>query len=238
MQDYKKTILSTRPVDGQLIQQAASRSILLDIVPFIETEPVLSIEIQQEIELAATELATVVFTSMNAVTAVITMLNDVLPEWRIYCMGHRTKELVEAYFGKDAIAGIAENAGLLAEQIIEEGNTDELIFFCGDQRRNELPDKLEANDITVTEIVVYQTINTPKQLNKSYDAVLFFSPSAVESFFSKNKLAADCIVFAIGATTANTVRSRCSNKIVTGKSPAKNKLVEQAIAALNESVEK
>jgi uroporphyrinogen-III synthase len=75
MQAHKINILSTRPVDGSLVSAAAAAGIQLDIIPFIDTEPVQTVEVQQEIEIAAVELATVVFTSMNAVESVTEMLD-------------------------------------------------------------------------------------------------------------------------------------------------------------------
>jgi uroporphyrinogen-III synthase len=77
--------------------------------------------------------------------------------------------------------------------------------------------------------VVYQTIILPRKLEKEYDAVLFFSPSAAESFFTKNKLPQKTIVFAIGNTTKETVGSYCSNQIIVSVLPGKDSMVEQAI---------
>ena len=83
----------------------------------------------------------------------------------------------------------------LAEKIIPEINDREVIFFCGNLRRNDLPDALRQKGITVREITVYQTSLTPVTIEKEYDAVLFFSPSAAESFFSKNSLPAKTVLF-------------------------------------------
>ena len=131
MPEYKTTVLTTKPLDGSLVEKARSKSIELDTISFIKTEPIQTIEAQQEIELAAIELANVVFTSMNAVESVTHLLNGHGPEWSIYCMGHKTKEFVEAYFGADAISVTGDNASELADKIIENDSTDEVIFFCG-----------------------------------------------------------------------------------------------------------
>lgn len=229
MQELKINILCTRPVHNSLASAAAAAGIQLDILPFIDTEPLHTIEVQQEIETAAVELATVVFTSMNAVESVTEMLDGHVPEWEIYCMGQKTKELVANYFGNEAIAGTGDSASELADEIIENGFTEEVIFFCGNQRREELPSKLSRHNIAVTEVVVYQTIALPQKLEKEYDGVLFFSPSAAESFFTKNKLPQKTIVFAIGNTTRETVSSLCSNQIIVSVLPGKDNLVEQAI---------
>jgi uroporphyrinogen-III synthase len=229
MQAHKINILSPRPVDDALVSAAAAEGIQLDIIPFIDTEPVQTVEVQQEIEIAAVELATVVFTSMNAVESVTAMLDGHVPEWEIYCMGHKTKELVANYFGEEAIAGTADSASELADEIIESGYAEEIIFFCGNQRRAELPAKLARHHIAVNEVVVYQTITLPRRLEKEYDGVLFFSPSAAESFFTKNKLPQKTIVFVIGNTTKETAGKYCSNQIIISALPGKDSMVEQAI---------
>jgi uroporphyrinogen-III synthase len=77
--------------------------------------------------------------------------------------------------------------------------------------------------------VVYETLAIEHAVVKEYDAVLFFSPSAAESFFKKNKLLTKTIVFAIGNTTAQTVSRFCSNKVIISKLPGKDELVGQAI---------
>ena len=229
MPEHNLQILCTRPVDESRIEEAQQKGIQLDVLSFIETEAVQTIEVQQEIEWASVQEATVVFTSMNAVEAVTEMLIGHMPNWRIYCMGYKTKELITTYFGEDAIAGTADNASELADEIIENEDPEEVIFFCGNQRRDELPGKLSKHQISVNEIIVYETMAIEHTVLKEYDAVLFFSPSAAESYFKKNKLLAKTIVFAIGNTTAQTVSRFCSNKVIISKLPGKDELVGQAI---------
>lgn len=225
----KIDILCTRPLTASLIDEAADAGILVDELSFIETESIVPVEVQQEIELAATEIATVVFTSMNAVNAVITLLDDQQPEWAIYSIGNATARLVKEYFGQEKIAGTANDAAELAELIMEDGFTDEVTFFCGDQRRDELPDLLRQQDIEVNEIMVYQTIATPHKIDKEYFGILFFSPSAVKSFFSKNKVPAKTVFFAIGNTTANEIKKFSANKIIISDEPGKENLVQKMI---------
>jgi len=229
MQEHNIHILCTRPVDKALIEQAFLQNIQLDTISFIETEPIQTIEVQQEIELASVQMADIVFTSMNAVEAVTDMLDGVIPDWRIYCIGHKTKELIDAYFGSEAIAGIADNAAELAEEILLDESIDEIIFFCGNKKREELSQKLQENNIAVNEIIVYKTYSITHSIEKKYDAVIFFSPSAAESFFTNNSLPQTAIIFAIGNTTQKTIQQFCKNKIIVSKYPEKQALVEQAI---------
>lgn len=227
MPQNKINILCTRPLEDALLEQANAKNIQVDILSFIETVPIESVEVQQEIEQALLQSATVIFTSMNAVDAVGVHLEDQQPDWMIYTMGTTSQQLVKEYFGEEALAGTAGSATELAELIIEESGTDEVLFFCGDQRRNELPDLLRSNDIEVQEIEVYHTIETPHKISRHYDGILFFSPSAVRSFFRYNKATAQTILFAIGDTTAAEIKKYSTNKIIVGDSPGKENLVRE-----------
>jgi len=229
MQQTEIPVLCTRPLPDFLVEEAAEAGIIIDELSFIETESILSVEVQQEIELASTENATVIFTSMNAVDAVTVFLDGHRPDWNIYSIGTATARLIRTYFGEERIAGTAADATALAELIVEDALTDEVIFFCGDQRRDELPAILRNNNIEVNEIVVYQTIATPHKIDKLYYGILFFSPSAVQSFFSKNKVADKTILFAIGNTTANEIKKYSTNKIIISDEPGKENLVQKVM---------
>lgn len=229
MQQTNVSILCTRPLTSALLEEAAEAGIIIDEIPFIETESILSVEVQQEIELVSTEVATVVFTSMNAVDAVNTFLDGHQPEWMIYSIGTATARLIKEYFGEERIAGTANDATALAELIAEDRFTDEVVFFCGDQRRDELPAILKQQDIEVNEIVVYQTIEVPHKIDTFYHGILFFSPSAVRSFFKLNKLDEKTMAFAIGNTTAKEIMKFSNNKIIISDEPGKENLVQKMI---------
>lgn len=227
MQDNPINILSTRPLQDEWVAEANAMGIIIDQLSFIETEPVVSIEVQQEIEQTLILSATVVFTSMNAAEAVVTWMDGQKPDWKIYCIGFATKELVKNSFGEESIAGTSSSAAELAAVMIENGHTDEVIFFCGDQRRDELPEILRSNGMEVNEINVYQTITMPHHIKKKYAGILFFSPSAVQSFFSVNKINSETILFAIGNTTANEIKKYNNNKILISDQPGKENLLRK-----------
>lgn len=226
MPQNKITILSTRSLDDELIREAETKDILIDVLPFIKTELVSSTDTQNKIENILAIAATIVFTSVNAVEAVSQKIKDQKP--KIFCIGHATKASVEKYFGEGSIAGFADNARELAEAIINE-KISEVIFFCSDHRRDELPDLLKKNNVEVKEFVVYRTISIPKKIEKNYDGILFFSPSAVKSFFQNNQADDQTVLFAIGNTTANEIKEFSKNKIVVSDTPEKKILLEKAI---------
>jgi uroporphyrinogen-III synthase len=223
----KIPILCTRPVSDELLDAASEKNIGIDVFSFIETEPIESVEVQQEIENALLLSATVVFTSMNAVEAVAECMEAEQPAWQIYCIGNTTKELVTKYFGRHRIVGTADDAAELADLIVAESEGQDVIFFCGDRRRDALPEILRRHDIEVNEIVVYETIAVPHKITKDYFGILFFSPSAVDSFFSVNKLMDQTVLFAIGNTTAETIKKYSSNKVIISGTPGKDNLVER-----------
>jgi len=229
MPQNKISILCTMAIDEATVRDAESRNVLVDVLPFIKTEPLSSIEIQQEIEQASTLEATVIFTSVNAVEAVAAELNDYKPEWLIFCIGYATQSAVDKYFGANLVGATADNAKNLADAVIKKGNTDTIIFFCGDQRRDELPQLLRQNNIDIHEIVVYHTVAVPRKIEKKYHGILFVSPSGVQSFFQNNQLDRQTILFAIGNTTAAEIKKHSTNKVIVAREPKKELLLAKAI---------
>ena len=235
MKDKSISILSTRPLDEALIAQAAQHNIAIDQETFIEIKKSISVTTFEQIKQLQSKNVSVVFTSMNAVEILIESLNDKsnIPNWNIYCMSGTTLTLVEQYWTNESVSGTGKNATELAQIIIADKQT-EVYFFCGNKRREELPSILYQQGITVNELMVYETIEIATKVEKEHDAILFFSPSAVHSFFQKNTVGNDTIIFAIGDTTAATIKTFCSNRIVLSDFPSKEKMVEQAIKMMEE----
>jgi uroporphyrinogen-III synthase len=230
MQQNKITILSTRPLANAIIRIATEKNIVIETISLIETEPIITEEVKENIIDLLKQPQVAVFTSMNAVEAVAAYLSAAKTNWKIFCIGSTTKKLVKGYFGENAIAGTADSASALADVIINEKNISSVTFLCGDKRRDELPEKLRNHKIEVNELVVYKTFEKAQTISKQYDAVLFYSPSAVNSFFSVNEPNHQAILFAIGNTTANEIKKFSNNKIIIGKEPVKELLAEQAIS--------
>ena len=97
---------------------------------------------------------------------------------------------------------------------------EKIIFFCGNKRRDELPDALKKAAIVVKEVIVYNTTETAQPATDDVDGVLFFSPSAVNSFFIVNRLKKNTVCFAIGKTTAKGVSQFSNNKIIISELPS------------------
>lgn len=226
MQKIKRHILSTRPLPDALVQEAAAQNIVIDVIPFIQTKPVIDAAMALRITQLFQKPITAVFTSKNAVTAVAKIFQKP-KNWKVYCINNTTGRLITELF-KILISGMAPNAATLADQIIRDG-IKEVYFFTNNMRRDALPEKLRAANIIVQEIVVYETAETPVPVTVPYNGVLFFSPSAVHSFFSINKISAATQVFAIGYTTAETILKYTTNPVLISDNTDTEDLVRQVI---------
>jgi uroporphyrinogen-III synthase len=230
MVQNKINILSTGKLKQTQIDFASSKNIHIQDMTFIETTRITTEDLSKRIMHLSHHPQHIVFTSERAVEAVAAVLSGSGPAWNIFCLGSATKKGVQKHFQQSQIKGSAGSAGSLADLIIGEENIYSVIFFCGDKRRPELPDKLKAAGIEVIEIEVYKTVETPQVTSLHFSGIIFFSPSAVKSFFSVNKINKEPVLFAIGQTTAAEIARHTGNKIMVSEQPSKDSMVHQAIA--------
>src|SRR5690348_10559447 len=226
------SILSTRPLNEILLSKTAEKGIDITCIPFIKTQTLATPEIVESIQELATQNLHIIFTSMNSVEAVIQQLHT-KPNWKIFCIGGATKDVVFTFFDKEQVIATGKNATVLSQKIIASG-CKEVMFFCGDQRLNEIPETLKAHNIKVNELIVYTTVQTPQTIDPNFKGILFFSPSAVHSFFSVNTLPLDVVLFAIGKTTAATIESYCTNKIIASDWPGQESIIDKVLEYFNE----
>jgi uroporphyrinogen-III synthase len=232
-------ILSTKKLDIGIIEQARSKNVNIAEVEFIKVRPIASKEKWEEVFrwIQGKEIF-VVFTSRHAVEAVNQYLHPYLNpyqhQWKIFCLAGSTKQAVEKsedLHGK--IIDTAVNAADLAEKIIK-WQAKEVVFFCGDQRRNELPDSLKNNGIQIHECVVYHTTETPVSISENYDGILFFSPSAARSFFSLNQPGGRTVCFAVGQTTAKTIEEFTEAEIIISNNSSQESVMESVYEYFNQ----
>ncbi|MDO7137804.1 hydroxymethylbilane synthase [Algibacter lectus] len=172
------------------------------------------------------EIQNVIITSKNAVESLTTNYSAIELQFKnIYCVGRRTKRLVENKIGK--VTHTENNAKKLAEYLVEYMEGTEATYFCSDIRLDALPTILSENNIKVNEIEAYQTKYDGVKVNDSVEAVMFYSPSTVESFTQKNNK--EIIAFCIGETTAKEAKKHFDDVRV-----AKVPTVESVIELVNE----
>jgi uroporphyrinogen-III synthase len=101
---------------------------------------------------------------------------------------------------------VADNASQLADKIITDGNIRSVLHICGDLKLDVLENKLTASGISYKPLIVYETVPVSNEINGDYDAVMFYSPSGIESFLAKNNFNRDTLYCCIGETTAQKLR--------------------------------
>jgi uroporphyrinogen-III synthase len=198
MPERRFEILSTATLPFDRISGIPD-SVNVRVVPFIQIISRSGLELIPLIAEYAAERRNVVFTSAHAVKFVSGWLKQ-KPDWNIYCVRNETRSAVVNWFGPESGDRFATNALYLSRLMIADG-VEEAIFFCGDKRLDTLPDNLRNHGIRLTELVVYDTRLSPVKIKEQPEIVLFFSPTAVKSFFSMNELSSGTVVFAMGKTT-------------------------------------
>ncbi len=219
-------ILSTKTIAKDLVQQAKANDISVDEINFIEIKPVKDLSVLDKIRHYSNEKIVAIFTSTNAVEAVFTNM-DFKPDWKIFCTSGATKELLLNNVNADVIIDTANNASSLADKILMNSEIISCVFFCGNQRLNSLPDKLLKQGRNLDEVIVYESIASPQKTAEFYNGILFFSPSAVESFFSVNTIDDQTVLFSIGKTTTKALRKFANNKIVTAVFPSSESVLKE-----------
>jgi uroporphyrinogen-III synthase len=168
-----------------------------------------------------------IFTSQNAVKAILEHKEaGQLKSKAVFCVGIKTRALLEDNgFKVEAHAGYAED---LAEIIALVYSDNRYTFFSGNLRRDTLPDMLTEAGIIFNEIKVYETVLTPKKIDSKADGILFFSPSAVESYLKDNKVNNET-AFCIGETTANAAADSGYKNIIIANQPTVENTIIQCI---------
>ncbi|WP_282073430.1 hydroxymethylbilane synthase [Polaribacter atrinae] len=168
------------------------------------------------------EIENVIITSQNGVEALLnSFTRDEMNFKNIYCVGRRTKKLIENRIGK--VTHAAKNAKKLAEYLAEELETKKVTYFCSNLRLDVLPASLKARDIQVTEVEAYKTMLSSEKIDDEVSGVLFYSPSGIESYLEENN--PDRIAFCIGETTAVEAR-KYFEKVEVANMPSVDSLLE------------
>ncbi|APX99005.1 hydroxymethylbilane synthase [Lacinutrix venerupis] len=174
------------------------------------------------------EIENVIITSKNAVEALLTNFSPIELQFKnIYCVGRRTKRMVEKRIGK--VKHSENNAKKLAEYLVEFMDGTEATYFCSDLRLDDLPNILNENNINVKEIEAYQTKLDSVKISDSVEGVMFYSPSTIKSFKQENTVKDNMIAFCIGDSTAKEAKLYFKDVRV-----AKVPTVESVIELVNE----
>ena len=136
-----------------------------------------------------------------------------IPEF-VFAVGSSTSEKL-AELGIKALVPLNFTSESLAHEIAKHP-VKNAIHFCGNLGDSELGDLLQKDGCQVKKLEVYETLLTPSSVSLSeFDAVVFLSPSAFNSFCKTNDPGKLKTVFCIGSTTAEAVKKSYERLIVT-----------------------
>ena len=173
------SILSTKILLSNQKEALLDAGFLVTEANFIETE-------NSDFDLKGIN-ENLIFTSQNAAQSVLLHPKcEELKKRNVFCVGIKTKALLEENgFNVDVYVDYASD---LAEIITLIYSNESFTFFSGNLRKETLPKALKAAKVNFNEIQVYETTLTPQKIKTAVDGILFFSPSAVESYLKDNKI--------------------------------------------------
>lgn len=212
-------ILSTKKLLPNQRQELLNANFELTEVDFISTKNK-SFEVEKIND-------NLIFTSQNAVHSLFEHSNfQDLKTKNVFCVGLKTKILLsESGFNVVAYTGYASD---LAEIITLIYSKESFTFFSGNLRRETLPKSLKEAGVKFNEIEVYETSLTPEKIKTPLDAILFFSPSGVESYLKENVIKKETC-FCIGETTAEAL-AKITKNIIIAEQPSVEDVIEEVIA--------
>ena len=172
-------------------------------------------------------LENIIFTSKNAVEIILKnyIIKNNLANKDIYCVGKSTAELIKK--NNLNLIKSEDNSKNLSKFILAnfKNSKNSFTYFSGKKRIRELENNLKKNNINIIVHEVYDTLLTPLKINDLYDGVIFYSPSAVKSFFKGNNSLNNTYGFCIGNTTAREL-SNYSNRFSVAKSNSEENMLE------------
>jgi uroporphyrinogen-III synthase len=165
-------------------------------------------------------------TGVKSFLKIAAQLHLNIADYVIYCISRGTKEYAAAS-GLN-IKATALNASSLADEVLKDNDVKAVTHVSSNLRREELSDKLTLAGVKVHDITAYRTEFTPIVIEASYDALVFFSPSAVDSFLTMNPLQ-QVPCFCIGKTTADYARQKGYQETYMAEAPSEDFLLQSII---------
>lgn len=184
---------------------------------------------------APEEFDWLIFTSAEAVRAVARRsarlgrsLEQAWSNLQVATVGPATAEEVKRNKLEVNYVAQTHNGAALAHELGERVQGRKVLFPKSDRAKRDLPDSLRRQGAEVTEVVAYRTLRPAESDQLKFDevasggadAILFFSPSAVEHFVQtfgggpfgvlQDKLA----VIAVGPVTAKALREAGVERII------------------------
>jgi len=216
-----RNLLFTKETSPGFLKQHLSPNIDFDTINFLEIETYPKEKIISELDRS---IENYLITSQNSVKAI----KDLEFKGEFYAVGSKTAALLEKNGFRVKVH--RNYASELADYILQNETKKKWMFFCGNNRREVLFEKLVPEGHYIQQILCYDSIPVTHNLNgKVYDAIAFFSPLGVKYYLKKNVFSPETVIFTIGKTTSEEVEIYTKNKIITAEIP----ILESVIQSIN-----
>jgi len=164
-----------------------------------------------------------IFTSKNAVKAFFkSFSNRTYSACQSLCVGQGAAGLL-AEKGVTVLE-VFPSASELAGGLGERYATNSFVYYCGNMRLDLIPDTLDRLGLSWQEATVYKTVLNPRKWDREYEGVVFFSPSAVQSYTALN-LMGSATGYCIGKTTSATL-GKYTHRILCPETPDRASLMD------------
>ncbi|HCX23457.1 MAG: uroporphyrinogen-III synthase [Flammeovirgaceae bacterium] len=186
----------------------------IDFRQFIEIDPVDYKEFRKQ-KVNILDHTAVIFTSRNAVDHFFRLAAETKVEiptdMKYFCISEQTANYLQKYIvirKRKIFTGERTAQDLL--EVMKKHKKEKFIFPCSDIRKDDIPEFLDKNGYTWSELIIYRTVASDLSdlENVYYDILAFFSPSGISSLFDnfpdfkQNKTR----IAAFGPTTAKAVK--------------------------------
>lgn len=208
-------LLCTKEIDTTLYKDLESKNIFVDVKPLTGILPLVNNFLSEKLfQLAQTKI-TAIFTSANGVKAAANLLHKTTTNWDIACLDKATYFAVQEYFPNNKVVLTAKDGDTLGQALVAHNfEGAPAVFFCGNKRLDTIPFMFKAHHIALEEVMVYQTQMKAQQFTKAYNGILFFSPSAIDSYFVRNEFPKNTVAFCIGNTTADALTRKLNHPAI------------------------
>jgi uroporphyrinogen-III synthase len=244
-----KTVVITRAAmqGAQLGEELAERGARIRLLPLVAFGPPEDYAPLDAALRRLEEFGWILFTSANAVDAVARRgkklgrdLNRAGREWRIGAVGPATKEEAEKNGMAVDYTAKTHTGAALAEELKERLNGRKVFLPRSDRANPDFPAALRRHGAQVTEAVAYRTMlpsetkleEVIRAAEGGADAVVFYSPSAVQHFaeiVGPERLTGAwkrMAMAAVGPVTAEALRKLGVRKVVVAEDTTARAVVE------------
>lgn len=214
-----RKILFTKELDVNRLKEDLVRNLDFEICPALKIEVYSQKEFAHKINPNTRKF---IVSSQNSVKAISGLkLNG-----EFFVVGKNTaKHLSDNGFN---VIHFENYASDLADYILKNYTSQNWNFFCGNNRRETLFEKLTPNGHSLNEIICYDSIPMNYMIDSElFVGFVFFSPLAVKTYFSNNSVSENSVIFSIGNTTTEEIKKYTKNNIITAGIPLLEKVVEK-----------